>query len=64
MACTCTCLKCEDDGVTCEPYECECPCINGEDSTTYSSKALTRAREEKVAADARSKKIRRRVKKR
>lgn len=56
MACTCTCLKCADDG-TCEPYECECPCVNGEDSTTtYSSKALTRAKEEKAAADARSKK--------
>jgi len=36
MACTCTCLKCDDDGY-CEPYECECPCSDDDTRAAGSS---------------------------
>jgi len=49
MSCTCTCYK---EGV---PYSCSCPCPEGKDSTTsYTEKALNKAKEEKAAADART----------
>jgi len=49
MACTCTCYK---EGV---PYSCSCPCPEGKDSTTsYTEKALDKAKAEKAASDERS----------
>ena len=49
MACTCTCYN--EKGVA---YPCSCPCSDTE-TPTYASKALTTAREEKAAADKRTK---------
>jgi len=50
MSCTCTCYKV---GV---PYSCSCPCPEGKDSaTSYTEKALDKAKAEKAATDKRIK---------
>ena len=50
MSCTCTCYKV---GV---PYSCSCPCPEGKDgATSYTEKALDKAKAEKAATDKRIK---------
>jgi hypothetical protein len=50
MACTCTCLKCDDDGTNCEPYECECPCPEENGKASSSTSKIVSTYESKLAA--------------